>query len=318
MSLPILAKTWQQAHNAIAAQGSGTTDLQRGLRVGIVNALLGFGTPPTVVGSSDSSTSNMTGTNLWTADNKLVWGAGAHSWIVLKFGSTKFHLCIDLNSASVGQITAVVTTDVAGFATGGTTSARPTATNEVPLISVGSWVNVVSDVQRVWHVWMPTDSSALRVVMFQGNVMESWWLVEIPTNASVNWSLPIVAQLHFASTLDGWPTYGNLYTASAGVNAKGPSGAFTTGFTSEGIGGSAIGQTQTIVNGIDGGYSMMPIGLYSSTVNSTGRHGTLEDLWWGSTFPSTGDFYPGDASRQFVHIGDLVYPWDATATLQTA
>lgn len=318
MSLPILAKTWQVAHTAVPAQGSGTLDLQHGLRVGIVNALFGLSSPPTVVGSSDSSTANMSGTNLWTADNKLVSAVGAHSWIVLQFGG-KFQLCIDLNTASIANMTAVVTTDVAGFATGGTTTARPTATNEVPLINAGAWINNVgSDLQRVWHVWKPTDNSALRIVMFMANAMESWWLVEIPTNASVNWSNPIIAQLHFTSVLDGWGTYSNLFTTGAGVNAKGPSGAFTVGFTSESIGSFAIGQTQTVVNGIDGGYSLMPIGLYSATVGSTGRHGSLEDLWWGSTFPNTGDFYPSDASRQFVHIGDLVYPWDGTSTLQTA
>jgi len=317
MGLPTLAKTWQLAHTTVAPLGNGTTDLKRGLRTGIVDAFLAFGSgTPTVAGSSDSSTAGMDATNRWTDDTKLVWAnAGvAHSWIVLTFGSN-FHLCIDLSNSSVGSMTVVLSAS-AGF-TGGSTTARPTATDEIVILNNAAWVNVTSDVQRVWHVWMPTDSSGLRVIMYQTNGMESWWYVTKPINTSTGWTNPLVGLVKFSSTLDGTATYGNLYTTGAGITGKGPGGAFTMGFTSEAI-SSAIGQLQTIVNGIDGGYPMMPIGLYSATVGSVGRHGSIQDLWWGSTFPNTGDFYPNDATRQFVQIGDLIYPWDGTASLVTA
>lgn len=314
MGLPTPAKTWQFAHTTVPALGTGLQDLQRGMRVGIVNALLGMTGAPSVSGSSDGTTAALDATNRWTGDVALVWATSGtpHSWIVLRF-STLYYLLIDLNSGSSASISAYLS--FAGF-TGGSTTNRPTATDEAQIIgtggSPGGWVNSGADAQRVWHVMMPTDSSGVRVLMYTGNVQESFWLFGKAVNTVSGWTHPIYGVIHFSSLLDGFGTYSNLFNA-ANVTAVGPTTPMSMFVTSEATSSGALGSVQTTVNDLDGGYVIATPGLYSTTVGSVGRHGQIEDLWWGSTTPATGDTYPSGGSATFLQAGDMVFPWDGTA-----
>jgi hypothetical protein len=53
---------------------------------------------------------------------------------------------------------------------------------------------------------------------------------------------------------------------------------------------------------------LFAIGIASNTSTASGRHGVVYDLWWGINSYANGDTYPGDASRQFVQLGDLIVP----------
>lgn len=319
MTLPILVKTWQfNVNQTIPALGTGTQDLQRAVRT-VINSLLGFGSgAPTVLGSSDSSTAGLDTVNRWTTDGALVWNSsGVHSWIVLKQTgiAANFQICFDLSASNAGSMAAYFSPS-AGF-TGGSTSARPTATDEVQFLGTGgsptNYVSSAADMQRVWHVMMTSDGSVMRVLAFTGNSVDSGWFIEKPPNSNPSWTVPAVAYISSMSGADGSLTYGVL-NGSSGANfwGAGPSGAMNFNFTTEGFGGQAVGQNQATPNGLDGSYPFTNIGLWSVTSGMKGRHGTLVDLWFGSTTPATQDTYPNDASRQFVQVGDLIYPWNGT------
>jgi hypothetical protein len=268
MSLPVPAKTWQFSHITVPAGTTGLAELQHGLRVAIVGAFIGFGTgAATVAGSSNSLAAGMDAVNRWTTDVSLVWATSGnpHSWIVLNFGG-KYFLLLDLNAFGAQQMSAYLS--FAGF-TGGSTTARPTATDEAQIGGVA--VNTVP-----------------------------------------GWTHPIWGKINFASTLAGHGVYTNLF-AFGGEGIFGVLGAtpMNFGFTTEGA-SQALGQFETVVNDLDGGYPITSIGMYSNTVGKTGRHGQAEDIWWGSITPATGDSYPNDGSAQFMQIGNLVYPWDGT------
>lgn len=321
MALPTLLKTWQLAHTTIPTQGSSLANMQHTLRVGIVNVLLAMTTnPPTVKGSSDSTTAAMDNTNRWSADNKLVWAnaGSAHSWIVLQF-LNGWQMMIDLSNTTTTIMT-VFYSPSAGF-TGGSTTAAPTATDQFASPFGTTWMNTSTDTQRVCHVWMPTDATGFRVLVYKTNILESYWQIETPVNTTTGWVTPMVAFVG-AFTLLQKPLYGDLSQGTGFTyQGKGPNSPFFVAFelTTEGAGTSgAIGQVQTTANGIDGSWPMTTIGIYTTTTANVGLQGRLADCWFGSTTRNTGDFYPSGVTNQFVQIGNLIWPWDGTTTLVTA
>jgi hypothetical protein len=313
-ALPTLTKTWTGgfAHTQVAPQGSFLLDIQHTFRVAIVNALLALTGAPTVRGSSDSSTSNLTGTNLWSADNKLVFNTAgnAHSWIVLKFGSGKFELCIDLNVS--GGTGASVILSIAGF-TGGTTTARPTATDEKVLISSSAvGLSAATDISRFTHIWMPNDGSSLRIAQFETGTFVTWWHIDIPNPATVGWTSPYVAFVG-AQT----PTITN-FSGTARMLAQAPGGAMTMFLTGEGNSAGLLASTLTTIGGVDAGFYIGPMGCCQTTGAQLGCKGNLVDCFWVSTGQATGAFAPSSGSATWVVVGNTLQPWDGTATFQTS
>lgn len=69
-------------------------------------------------------------------------------------------------------------------------------------------------------------------------------------------------------------------------------------------------------NEISGAFPLTPIGLHCiSGLGQRGRYGHLVDQWMTVPSPSSGDNMPGDASKQFVVVGDFVFPWDGATTM---
>lgn len=318
--LPTLVKTWQLAHTTILTQGSSTLNMQHTMRVGLVNALLGLATnPPVVKGSSDGTTAAMDNTNRWTTDAKLVWAATGtnHSWIVLQF-APGWQMLIDLNATSIGTLTVSVSAS-AGF-TGGSITTAPVASDSWSSPFNGAWTNTTSDTQRIAHIWMPTDGSAFRALVYKANLLESFFQYETPISTTTGWTGPMVG-VGLSLSLLQKPTFSDVAGGAFAYQGKGPNTPFFMSFelTAEGSGSSgAVCQIQTTANGIDGSWPFSTIGIYSNTSNNVGLHGRLVDCWFGSVTRNTGDMYPLTGASQFVTIGNFIWPWDGTATLVVA
>jgi hypothetical protein len=312
MALPTPTKTWQfNANNAQAALGSATTD-NKTLILAIKNAMVGFGTQPYTVGYSCNSvtagTVNDGVDRITTIANIVTNTAGnAHSWIVLKQSgiSSGFQLLIAFDSGTLALTAITVRFSPAAGFTGGTTTANPTATDQVTLISSQSWGGQVGDVAYRWTVMQSSDGQCLRVVIFSAGVLVGSWYLEKLANAT-----------------GGTPGYINqgygLISVSVGPN-------FASGLTFQNSAScSVVVSGESAANGsiaseVTGVFDIFPIALVGTTVGARGRIGTLQDMWAGSAGVAVGDVYPatGSPAAQFVQIsqsntlsGGIILPWN--------
>lgn len=315
MTLPVLTKTWQfNVNQSVAAQGSALASMRRVMRT-IVNSLVGFATLPWGVrGSSDSVTAAMDSTNRWIADSNLVWAGGAHSWIVLRQTgvSSTFEICIDLFSGSSGSATVVFSS--VGF-TGGTTSARPTATDEVVSLAAGVWCTG-TDVAHVVHAMQSTDGKATRItVCSQSTILATFFLFDVPLTPVTNWATPVVVHTRGASS--GFAiTLATMNTGTAAFGRRTVS--MPLYFTCEGFLGYPVPSTSLIggvVNEISGEWDLPSIGLACSTAGNRGVHGGLPDIWWKPEAIGHGDTGPNDITRQFVAMGGVFLPWNGSVVV---
>lgn len=323
-TLPTLTKTWQfSVNNSTGATGTAI-DINRTWVRTVKDAMLAFAsTPWTMQYSCDSVTAGAAGDGVdrITTNANLVWATAgtAHSWMVLRQTgiATNYELLISCeNAAANGNTILMVASPSAGF-TGGTTTARPTATDQIVLNNpAASWGTTTNTAIR-WHAQQSTDGQCTRILSYQSGALLNATILDKPGSPVTGWSNP--------SASYATPTATALSAATLGALA----GAFTAriGSTSallsvsaEGLIASAVGAsfpTNTnwgnIANEISGEWPMLPVGMISVTATVRGRHGTFQDLWTASGGANTGDTYPSGASNQFAQFGALILPWNGTA-----
>lgn len=322
MPLPVLQKSWQ--YNVNQAPISSHSDLLYKIK----NSMVSFSSNPwTVVSSSNSSVAN-TNDN-WTGSGSVVFqnNGSAHSWIVLKqVGiATNFQVLIVArrNPGGGSDVMFVLYSMNAGF-TGGTTTARPTATDEQAFDSdnaslVANSANLASTPARL-HVMQSTDGQCTRVFIYVNSIPQTMLLFDKPRNPVSGWTIPHVAmyavQQYNSGASVAQVTYAKLNDAADRVKSRVGTTNFNMFLTSEGCITSMIGEQQTFVSDLDSSaYPMLPMGLFSTTSGARGRHGELFDIYWGSTIINEGDHYPGDSSKQFVQFGDIIHPWNGSTIL---
>lgn len=311
MSLPTLVHTWQfNPNQAIAPQGSALAT-GRALMRAIVNSMVGFAsTPWTVRGSSDSAVGAMDNVNRWLADSNLVWAGGAHSWIVLRQTGihATFEICIDLNSGSVNALTVVVATS--GF-TGGSSTARPTATNEVVHITGQGWFQG-TDIAYKLHAMQASDGSSTRIAVCSSSTLLSTFMqFDLPIDPVVGWTAPYVV------TVRGGVSHAiALSTHNSSAAAHGyRTVAMPLLFTAEAALGSILALTGSIgnvANEINSEWQLYPMGLACTTTGNRGRHGHLADIWWKPEGLGHGDTFPAGGTRTFVCFGGIILPWNGS------
>lgn len=336
MALPVLSKTYQFAranaqpttNRRLVSTGSGLSD-QRTVLLHIVNDMLSFPLSPYVVaGSSNSSAAGMDGVNRWTTIANLVFSEdvpAAHSWIVLEQPGINggAQVCFDLYSpasysgnAANGSTMAVFLSP-SGLYTGGSTTARPTATDEVSIISSAlsyyldggtSGASVARD--YIVSSMLSTDGQVFRcLVRMPGNRFSVFFNIEVPRDPVSGWTNPVFARwLHGATSV---PVYTN-YNDGAYLLARAAGASMGLYVTCEGFVTSMAGQTLTTPNELSGEWEMYTAGLASTTVGARGRHGRIFDFYWISTSHSDGDAFPANGSRQWLCVGDIAIPWDGS------
>lgn len=324
MALPTLSKTWQHnLNNRVTASGTVLTDNRAALR-GIKNAMIGFATQPwTVAGSSNGTTAGMDATDRWSANTDLVWAnAGtAHSWIVLQQTgvSATFQVLITLENASGNGQVAGVFMSAAGF-TGGSTTARPTATDEVTLIAVntawgGNQTGTNFDI--LWNVSQSTDGQCTRVFAFYNSVHSTMWIFDKAKNPVTGWTNSALGFVRGGST--NVATFANLGTSGSPLIAGRHSTTNFTGFmTAEGSANASggLGSTfGTVANQISSEWPLFPTAFYTATGSVAGRHGEFFDMWVANSARSHPDQYPGSGGAQFANVTNLVLPVNATITI---
>lgn len=324
MSLPSLTRTWQfqvNANNpALGTAGATNQALMFALKSAFIGAgawtdSAGAGTAATnswvVVRSSDSVATDAT--DRWAAAVNLVWAVGSHSWIVLRqVGvATNYELCIDLNSATAAQATIVVS-PAAGFGTG-TIGARPTATDQIILVSAGVWGGAVANVSTFLHVLKSADGAATRVAMCRSGFVSAYWLLEQPGQPVAGWANPSLTCL-----LADNASATTVCTISALSNTAVIQSYSTNSFTSYLTGlctrtHGLLATNQAVANDIGAEFPFFEQGIYSVVPNGRGRNGSVVDQWWGLAALADSDVYPAGGTRNFLQLGDIIWPWNTTA-----
>jgi hypothetical protein len=167
MAVPTFAKTWQfNVNQNVPATGVASTTSRNALFL-IKAALVAFASNPwLVINSVNGTGSAPIGTDTWLTNSNIIGGAPGsnHSWIQIRQTgiATNFEMVIDCVAANLSTVTVVISPS-AGF-TGGSATARPTATDEIVLLSNAFWGGVSgTDNNVVVNVWQSTDGQSTRV-----------------------------------------------------------------------------------------------------------------------------------------------------------
>lgn len=181
MHTPTYHRRWNYELGHPVAQGGSALATNRALWLGLVGYLLSI-PGVTVYRSCDSVAAGTAGdgVNRWDTDTDLVWGAGAHSWMVLalpaglRYPGGTCYLTIDFGYASAnGTLGAVY---LAETVSGGSTTARPTGTKEIllnttaggallPTPTVGYELHVVWSIRSAIDIGDGYETDAIRVLV---------------------------------------------------------------------------------------------------------------------------------------------------------
>jgi hypothetical protein len=325
MAVPAQSKTWQfNVNQSMAATGTVIGNMRAILRT-IKNSMTAFGTLPwTVSGSSDATTSGMDGTDRWSADNKLIWsGTVAFSWIVLRQTgvAAKYEILIALNitNANGAQLSAYMSSSagfgVANGGTDGSTTTRPTATDEVTLLS-GIWAdNTGGNLSYKLHVQQSTDGQCTRALLCTSGKTVSFWLFDKPANPISAWTHPaigcVAGSANSAASICLYTQFND--TALIGFRQGSTNGTLFCATTFNAL--SCIGEQLSVANDLSSDWGFYPITFVSATVGLRGKWGEVFDLYWGqSTGLTGGDQYDGSGSKTWTYFECFNIPWDGSTT----
>jgi hypothetical protein len=328
MTMPTPEKTWQfDVNNAVGGTGTALTDYQIAM-MNLVKALVEMPINPWVVmGSSDSSNAGMDSVNRWAPAGvwdrtKLVWATAgsAHSWIVLRQAGifSLCEICIDLNYGNTQAYNATVLMGFTGF-TGGSTTARPTATT-ISLITAQWLYGSNLPFGAYIHAMQSTDGECSRIVIMKEDVPCVFWLIDKPKNPVTGWTDPVVAITSSNSSTTAMSITHLNDTARANCRIAGTTAAcFLTG---EGFSTNLIYENTPYLrpNQISGEITPFPVGLVSETTGVKGRHGELFDIWWGPPGVASGSpdgTWPDDSTKKYWSPDALILPWNGLVTTGT-
>ncbi len=327
MALPTKVKTWQYANNIGGNSwlGSNATDAAFTI-VAVKDALCAFSLfPYTVAGSSDGATAGMDAVDRWVDYADIVLPGGTHSWIVLAQPafSTNAQLCIDFNSGTGTQAT-FIWSPTAGF-TGGTTSARPTATDEKSSGVIDFFWALPGNggFDNRAHVHHADDGKSTRILLCNSKEVRSWILMDVPQGVPSGWTDPsiFIARGGTGTSVPNENMSMAYWRSNQQVKAEGPVGDMPMwmsipGFSTEGTdSGTYVGYDVWVgPDELTGEQPLSQIGvvcrLAEGLSGQRGWHGTISDLWWTTRTVPGGTGFPEDGSKDFVTFGNMVWAWD--------
>lgn len=269
-----------------------------------------------VVGSSDSINSNMSGTDLLIEPGNIVQGAGNHSWIVLQqpeqgLSPGFLQVCFDWNSLNYSMTMAFSVS--VGFS-GGSISARPTATDEIIVLSSTQvFSNSASNGSCGVNCLKSSDGKSTRIIITRDSILETraLWMFEELGEVESYWttkSVVYIAPCTHASIAGA----SNLFCYQIpGIEHKGR-------MTWASMSGYALSQLEAKSSlhrpDYGGGWSVFPCGYCIDTGTSKGKVGRFIDFWAAPYTMPTGEYLGAVSGGNFqiVNIGGLVFPWIGT------
>jgi hypothetical protein len=341
MPLAALELTWQHDSNNLQAATGAVLTTHRQLWRLIKNAMLAFGTLPwTTRYSCDSVVAGAAGDGVdrWDSDADLVWQAAAsgtaRSWYVMR-NTDGVEILIECRAQTTtsGKQLGIYMSPSAGF-TGGTTTQRPTATDEQVLttgdvntqghVGCGPASNT-TDRAYAYHLWHSTDGLVTIVaICHAGNCSGLWYFGRVSQPIG-GWTKPVVGAvwgegstppvaISYTETVDRVSDATNPRTGARFNATSAPWYCATLGFGNGSVGGTEPGGRQILVaNEISNEWEHPQVTIGCAASGARGMaHGRLYDIRFVSAGRTTGDTFPDDGSRTRVVMGPFILPWDGS------
>lgn len=311
-----LVKSWvKYDDNLLDSSLTNVDDQNREVLYRIKNRLI-TSCGVTVVSSSDSVTSSAS--DNWSDYTDVVFATAgnAHSWIVLSFSSieTNYQLCIDCSETSTTTEQFSVYLSVSSGFTGGSITARPTATDEITVVNSSGWgVPNAADTlaaKRAWSVICSSDNSSVFVLFHYSNQPYGIWLLSKASNTPSGHSTDGIALIRGGS-ISSIPTVSILRNAaniSCSVDGQSSPMYVTSSYANVDI----LSTSYFNRFGIDSSNQILMFGhsLVSSNVSRSGSYGYVPDLYWVN--PSHVDYLhiyqSNGTSVGWVIFGDMAIP----------
>lgn len=297
-----------------------------------------------VVGSSDSTAADsiVPGnyyTDRWlSGPSALVYVStlpNAHSWIVLENANvaTKLQLCIDCYRGGVGPAlpgggAARTVLSPTGVFSGGSTTARPTATDEFIGIDIGKPAPNVAN--NYVYAMSSTDGKCVRVFGTNNTPIEAsfGWYLETPKNPPSWWTEKFITSGIDPATATMYRLWSTLNRAHllGVIQGANPYRAVINGGAARSVYG-AEEMYMTRVGGYDktgvtyympyvdynGDVTVAPIGVFLNNTSQRGWLGTLYDMYWTNPSMPCGVPLPGTGTPwNWVKMGDVLLPWNGS------
>jgi hypothetical protein len=272
-------------------------------------------------------TAGMDGVDRWLSADAVtgVWTGAPHtgcfSWIVLRNtamsaegGGYQLLIAPQMNDTNYNY-PVHIRASYGGAYTGGSTTARPTASDEMVLLTSDNSYpsNRLTDVTnqpRGVTVFASTDGRCTRSVFSstQGAIL-LMVSCERVQGAKDWWDKPVISGVYR-------PLYAAL-NAPAAADVRmfiqvGSAVGIPAYLSADGLGTAGVLGTQTLFGMPDpnGNWMCSPVGVMGSCAQVVGYMGRLTDAYWVHQNMANGDYYPNDASRQWVIVGDLMHASD--------
>lgn len=332
MASAATTKTWQIFPNLVTP-GTSRGSLLRTIK----NVLCGITAWPstllnpwTVVSSSNGTVAGV-GDN-WASDadaNTGVSSTGARSWIVLQ-NASGMQILIDYVTGGNAD-TAQFRMSPRGLFIGGTTTARPTATDEIPETGAPAVLGsnpyqkqfTLFATAKLLHFWHSADGLQTMIVGYQSTTgspdfgsLEVFWILGQAEQPHPAWPHPHVL---FIGTAGNATNPDNMFNSNDWVIAEDTPGKYQ--LLSPVLEGQFDGSFWHPVassgkNQISNTYPIEPFTLWS------GKYKCKIGRWPVDVFATatdaagftTGDFHPGDGSKKFVKVNGLLIPWDGVSS----
>jgi hypothetical protein len=348
MPAPSIINTWR-FNVSQSISGANSSAFRQSLLLAIVNSLLGAGSwtdaagvassvsgPWDVVSSSDSVVADAS--NRWDSSTDLVWAAEgvAHSWIVLRnpnfFGtSNPLYMLINCNPGSTINATLMMSFSRAGY-TGGSITARPTATDEhivrpvAGTVTTAGWQgddnNSASSVACRLHVMMTDDGRKFKIAMTRASVCIAYWDLFDIDQDEAGWSEPYAFIIHsedFAPAAEveviTYTNVGSDATFNYYAREQGGIGDFRIEHMIPYSSGGALVANSIMgsaLNGFNGRWMPLPIVLRGIAPAATAPLVVVPDSWWARAAESTGSPMrdPLLNENRYMQFGSYITPWN--------
>jgi hypothetical protein len=259
----------------------------------------------------------MSGTDTWVTYENLISKTGNHSWIVLRQaaigGGSGLEICFDFaDDTTVYDELSIVVSYAVGF-TGGSLSARPTATDEhvYQNMSSDNWGGRASPYQSVVNRIFSTDGKVSRFLCSLDTYYVFWCLEALKNPYSyVDPNFVFTAKTGMPERLTMGYSTDAFYTRVSGVDC----GGRITLQTYENASTKSWLFSRESLQRPDaaGKYNMFPVGVACTTSPFYGKMGDLYDWYESATLPP-GTYLPTPTDGfGFVSFGDFMFANDGT------
>jgi hypothetical protein len=300
-------KTWNKIYRSVVGGTDSIKTTLRTLKNDLITA--GFSHVESCDGVSTS-----TSVDLWDSDSDLVWAieGSSHSWIVLSNETMEsgLKICINLNNASQYNLSLYLA--YSSFS-GGTTTNRPIATEEIEVIANENWgVNQNTSLSKQYNLFYSSDGKIVRVhLAYSGTSAYGYWNFERIYNSPTWVTKPVIAHVINAVTPTIRSNTADYINGFGCLNYNGRKVLIAYGGIYMVL-TNALDHASLNAGDYNGDWPCTEIFVISLDPARMGILGSLSDLWYGIDNLSDFDTFPNDSSKTQVVIGDLIQGSDGS------